>query len=263
MDSADLRESIDGLLESTERVIGLRLALHDYHQLLGPENEWRYHRDPACMQVKAVAQNRCASFDGGRARIEAGNDAEGRVHTCPFGHTEIVVPVLDGGLQSGMLFAGPCWCGPGRPPRDGLVVPPHNRWLDDRRRLLVGLAGQIGELLAAPSVRGNLDRRSRILRFVHERISEQPDIDSLAEELCLSRSRTRHVVQELFSCSLAELSRSIKLREAAAQLASCTDPIGEIARRVGIVDANYFTRCFKQLYNEAPRDYRTSHLRSP
>jgi AraC family L-rhamnose operon transcriptional activator RhaR/AraC family L-rhamnose operon regulatory protein RhaS len=53
----------------------------------------------------------------------------------------------------------------------------------------------------------------------------------------------------------------LRINQAAALLRSGSDPITEIAFRVGFTDSNYFTRQFRKLTGLSPRRYRQQHLR--
>jgi AraC-like DNA-binding protein/mannose-6-phosphate isomerase-like protein (cupin superfamily) len=76
---------------------------------------------------------------------------------------------------------------------------------------------------------------------------------------------------ELAQVSAAHLARSmrrhhrttptafvteLRLRHAAALLATTDDPVTRIADRCGFASPSYFTRCFQRVHHAAPRDYR-------
>ena len=62
--------------------------------------------------------------------------------------------------------------------------------------------------------------------------------------------------KELFGRTFPELTRSIKMREAAARLSATVLPVGEVAALVGYEDPNYFSRLFAREFGMPPREYR-------
>ncbi len=244
------------LLTAAERVLGLPLCVHPTAGGAVPP-KWRLHRTPPCLAAKRKDRLACNQFDGQRVHQELGHAPDGRIHECPFGFTEIAVPLMHSGRQLGVLFAGPVWARRSKPPHRDLPVVTDRRWLRDRLVLLRAMAGNLAELLA-----GNFDddRVTRIRRFLQQNLDQPVTIDQLANHLSLSPSRARHLVKQLFGTPFSKLVQSLKLTEA-ARLAIITDaPISEIALQVGYEDQNYFTRLFRRQFGTPPSNYRKQFL---
>lgn len=75
----------------------------------------------------------------------------------------------------------------------------------------------------------------------------QRNTDATWKEVCF-RQETRTT---LFSY----LNR-IRMNAAARLLASTEMKISDISEKVGIMDSNYFTKCFKKEYRMTPAEYR-------
>ncbi|MBN2711355.1 MAG: helix-turn-helix domain-containing protein, partial [Planctomycetes bacterium] len=180
-------------------------------------------------------------------------------HRCPAGYTELAVPVISGGIFSGILFAGQCWTHESPPPHPDLIVPPSLGWLEDRLTMLKAVANELGDLLLGRAYNAPRDRRTSILRFIDESMERHVTIEELAEHLKLSPSRAGHLIKETFNMTFPKLLNEVKLREAAHLLSSTDMPVGEVASIVGYNDQNYFSRIFSERYKMCPRDYRKAY----
>ncbi|MFH1023715.1 MAG: helix-turn-helix domain-containing protein [Planctomycetota bacterium] len=260
----DALVDIEGLLRRAGRALGLHLCFHDGRgQTARLPSRWKQHGAPGCRRVKATHLAECVAFDMGEVHRALAGRPEGRVHTCPFGVTEMAVPVMIEGLFAGVLFAGACWRGRGRPPHPGMIVVRDRDWLEDRLLLLRGVAAQLAAALRGPGTRPAGDRRDAILGYLRDRIAAPVYLPDLAGHLALSPSRARHVVREVFGMTFSALVRSVKLREAAIRLRTTDLPVGEVARQVGVPDPNYFSRMFSREFRMGPRAYRRRSRAEP
>jgi len=71
------------------------------------------------------------------------------------------------------------------------------------------------------------------------------------------------MVKDVFGIHFSALIRSVKMQEAAHLLRTTDLTVSEVAARVGIDDANYFSRIFRRSSGATPRDYRRRHRASP
>jgi AraC-like DNA-binding protein len=247
----------DNLLLAAQRVLGLDLTVHLREPLMqsGLIADWRRHKTARCLGVKRRHIRECTAFDGLAVHQALRREPRGRVHTCPFGMTEIAVPLIWRDRHCGVLFAGQRWRGAGPPPYPDLPRAESESWLRDRLPLLRGVAHELCALLHQDDS-GEPDRRQRILAFIHDRLATDVGVDDLARRLSLSPSRTRHLVSVLFGQPFSQLLREARLGEASRLLTITEWPIGRIATAVGIADQNYFSRLFSQAFGCSPRAYR-------
>ncbi|MHC4886160.1 MAG: helix-turn-helix transcriptional regulator [Planctomycetota bacterium] len=249
------REQLDVILTAAEEVLGLSLCIH-VTLPRGTGGAWGLHRSSACLAMKRRDRERCRAFDGERVHAELASEPAGRIHTCPHGLTELVVPLVWEGQFLGILFAGQIWQKRGGPPHPGLIVRPGKRWLESRLVILRAIAAQVVESLRGSASR---DRRAeRIRRLITRRLSQPITVGDVAAELHLSESRARHLVRDLFGITLTELVQQTKLAEAARFLVIGSEPVGTIAQAVGYLDQGYFTRLFRRRYSLTPSAYRKS-----
>lgn len=243
------------LLARGGRVLGLRLCCHDCLGARLPQRDLQ-HRDAACLAVRAAQQDRCAAWCGGTVHETLTERPETRSLTCPFGHTELVAPVLEDGQVGWILFAGPCWTRRGKPPRPGLVIQRSRRWLADRLAVLQGLALEFGRQATTPSTEEGESRRRLILQWIHSHLDETLRLPDLAQALHLSPSRSGRVVRELFGQSLPELIHRTRTREAARLLTTTDLTAAAVAARTGYHDQAHFSRTFRRYMGLPPHQYR-------
>lgn len=256
-----LEAKVESLITRVGRAIGLLVCFHDNSNHLTIRPDFKTHRSRFCCKIKRNHEAECINFDSLAAHQALVGLPEGRIQTCPFGATEIAVPVFADGVYAGVLFAGPCWIRHTQAPDASLVIPPTRTWLADRLLLLRSVAREMAALLAGPKAQ---DQRSeRVLHYVREHLTEPLYLAALATHLSLSPSRVRHLVKQLFGVRFSSLVQSMRLQEAARLLRSTDLTVSEIAIRVGIEDPNYLSRIFRRVTGTAPSDYRRRHRTSP
>jgi len=196
------------------------------------------------------------------------------VTCCWKGALEVIVPVVRDGSHVGTLYAGAFRDpdGRGKPTDDGFpkkvrdayaALPIlHTREVPRLARMLQALG--LGFLNLVDQIHleqeTDLDRRAIIRRFIYYHAQEPVRLPDLACALCLSPSRTSHVVQELFGVSFRELLIRERIARARALLVSSPDSVGQIARRVGVPNEFYFNRLFKKMVGVAPGRFRRARV---
>ena len=94
---------------------------------------------------------------------------------------------------------------------------------------------------------------NRLIEIIESRI-DQPDMDVnyIATELSMSRSKLYAKVKSLTDKSIVEFIRSYRLRKAATLLIKENLSIRETMERIGIESQSYFTRIFKNEFGMIP-----------
>lgn len=82
------------------------------------------------------------------------------------------------------------------------------------------------------------------------------NIDRMAEMLCMGRTKLYGKMKDLTGVSPNKYLQGERLRMAAEMLRQGELSVSEIAYKVGMADAAYFSRCFKAKYGVAPGRYR-------
>lgn len=95
-----------------------------------------------------------------------------------------------------------------------------------------------------------------VLRYMHRNYAESRDVAFFAEMCHLSPGRFAHVFKESTGTSPRRYFMQIKVDAACVLLANTDLSVEEVARAVGIEDANYFSRLIKKHTGRPPREQR-------
>lgn len=81
-------------------------------------------------------------------------------------------------------------------------------------------------------------------------------VDALASDLCMSRVALYRRLRQVCGQTPTDFLRNLRLDRAAELLRTTGSSVNEVADMVGFSYASYFTRCFKERFGVAPKDYR-------
>ena len=95
-----------------------------------------------------------------------------------------------------------------------------------------------------------------IEQYVNRHIQDEIQIEELCRECGISRNRLYQVSRYVFGKGIASYIREIRIRNAEELLLSTNEQVGEVARKVGIPDYNYFTKIFRKMTGQTPTQYR-------
>lgn len=260
-ETMSLQDPLQKLLDYASSFLGLNICYHDNLHLTQLPLRYKRHAHSACRKSRQdndLPDRVCIEFDVFEVRKALKNKPDGQVHTCPFGLSEIAVPVAFNNLLGGVLFAGPFWIGKEPAPYANLPIAVNDEWVDQRHTMLLAVRDRICTLLQANSdlVCPEVSRKTMIIDYLNNRIYETVSVADLAEHLSLSPSRTSHVVNQLFKMSVPKLFNSLKLQQAAYLLIESGISVGEVAEKFGYTDQNYFSRVFHKKYGVSPIVYR-------
>ncbi len=95
----------------------------------------------------------------------------------------------------------------------------------------------------------------KLLNYINENIAD-PDIsvESLAEELNLSRSQLYRKIKSQTNYSAIEFIRNCRLLKAKQMIEGGNTNIKEVSFAVGFSTPSYFSKCFKQYFNVLPTE---------
>jgi AraC-like DNA-binding protein len=100
------------------------------------------------------------------------------------------------------------------------------------------------------------DLLEKVGRIVRRRITERLRTGEIARELGWSTSQLNRLLQRETGRSLGEVIADIRLEQAAHLLQHSDLPIGEVARRVGIGNAQRFNKVVRASFRMSPRELR-------
>lgn len=273
--------ALENLFQALERMGGVHICVHDLRGWTLAEGQRqlpppRYvHISPFCMQVKANPKGRglCGQSDYHRANNRGLREKGWFLKRCHAGVWEGVFPLIRGGRVLGSVFCGVCtkparrpawpWAAHDRPALTALfeqLPSVAQRPLTEIGRTLEAAVPPLLDNILAFSGSRHDATRTRIFEWAAEHARHEPDIRDLARHLTLSPSRAAHVVKEHTGLSLGKLVCSLRMNEARNLLRFTDTRIGEIARRVGFPDSNYFSRVFAKDSGLSPREFRRQSL---
>lgn len=105
---------------------------------------------------------------------------------------------------------------------------------------------------------GEADREfmEKVRILIEEHIADENfNVDSMCDELNMSRSALLRRIKSLFGLSPIEVIRTIKLKKAAELIQDGRYRIGEICYMVGIATPSYFSKLFFKQYGMTPKDF--------
>ena len=108
-------------------------------------------------------------------------------------------------------------------------------------------------------VRGHVVTAVGVLRA---RLAEPWTLDSLAEEVHLSRSQLARSFDAVTGMSPMAYLRRMRVERLAVLLVSTDLSIGAAAGAVGWDNSSYVSRCFRARYGCSPGEYRRQHASS-
>lgn len=115
--------------------------------------------------------------------------------------------------------------------------------------------------LAEPATDGNeRDKQfmERLTQYIEQHLAEgNLSVDMLAREMGMSRSVYFKKVKALTGLGPVEYLRGLRMQRAAALIDSGQYSMAEITTLIGMNDAHYFSKCFKQQYGMTPSAWKT------
>lgn len=86
-------------------------------------------------------------------------------------------------------------------------------------------------------------------------IDSELNIDTIGQELGMSRVQLYRKIKSLTNYAPNELVRNIRLKKAEQLIINSGKSISEIAYDTGFTSPSYFSKCFKEYFDESPTDY--------
>lgn len=264
-----------------ERWSGLQVGLHDLQrslQLHIPTTRVN-HRNLFCDLLKSEGyEPECKYFEADQLRPQLSSFPEGCIKRCHAGIVELSVPILIQERLAVVLFAGLCRAGDeletdfidshvsnayqlwpeNAPTPRSLDNDQAQLYLEGLRQLAARLKQWLLELAALDDdVQGPAATRRQVIhRFISRRFRERVVLDDLAKLLCLSRSRTAHLVREVCGQPFIQLITNVRVRHAGALLRQTDLPVSEVAMRSGFGDVSNFHKAFRRSFDISPLKYR-------
>ncbi len=96
----------------------------------------------------------------------------------------------------------------------------------------------------------------KIMKVIEENISDPTlSVEFLGKEVGLSRVHLFRKLKALTGITPSDFIRDVRLKRAAQLILQNKMRIAEVADHVGFQDSNYFTKCFRKVYQCSPSEY--------
>ena len=100
-----------------------------------------------------------------------------------------------------------------------------------------------------------------VVKLLTENLSYQWQLEELAASVLVSSRQLERCCKASLGYSPLQYLRNLRLQRAAELLCTTHEHINQIAQQVGIPDARYFRRSFKEEYGVCPGEYRQQQAR--
>lgn len=106
---------------------------------------------------------------------------------------------------------------------------------------------------------GNSAIISQTVDYLHQHFSEDINLNKTAEAIHVNNTYLSTLFKKEMGISIVDYIRDLRLEHAAEMIVNTNISITEISLACGFKEISYFTKLFKNKYNETPRKYRNSH----
>ena len=109
---------------------------------------------------------------------------------------------------------------------------------------------------AKPRIWTSDERMKRVLKHIHEHITDEIAIEDLASVACVTKTYFIRLFKQEFGISPVQYINLKKVERAQLLLFTTDKSVKEIAYMLGISDHSYFIRLFRKVAGITPQDYR-------
>lgn len=258
-------EFIEQAMQDMEGDFGCHVTLHDHwgnlRDCLGMAffDRRRLHSAPMCQKQRELHQKVCVSHCKEHIFQLSTQHQHPYLCVCPYGVRELIFPVREGTHLLGTLYVGPF-----RPEGEN-AAESRMAELDQALRTRLerrGLAIVYALLFfythqLLPESNGEAGgRKEQILLYFRQNSHRRLQVADLGRHLCLSPSRTAHLVHELFQVGFSTMLQQERLRKAEGMLHQFSHSIAEVAASAGFCNEFYFNKLFKAKNGITPGAYR-------
>ena len=270
-------KEFDRVLTEFENSLGLNITLHDYTGMLYYLDEKRlfpnrnYHQCPYCMAGRfqepgwrLFCVKDCQMISDTQLR----KDPKPYLKTCWKGVIELVIPLIS---QKKVIAAAYVGAFKGNIPERSSIpekylklyeqlpeLPPMEEIIHIQTLVTIFIQGLLSTIHFIMDHEQKIEygRKIIISRFIQENVSGKLRLTDLARHLCLSPSRTVHLVRTTFKKTFSCLVQEERMMQARALLENDWLTLEEIAERSGFKNVHYFNTVFRKNYGIPPGLYR-------
>jgi AraC-like DNA-binding protein len=95
-----------------------------------------------------------------------------------------------------------------------------------------------------------------VAHILHDRLSENPDLNTLARIACMSPSKLKYTFKAITGYSIGQYRKRLRLEKSLQLLADPQLPLAEVARQLGYSKLDSFHLFFERATGMRPAEYR-------
>jgi len=99
----------------------------------------------------------------------------------------------------------------------------------------------------------------KAIRFIEQNYYLDINVEMLCKHVNYSRSYLSRIFKSEMNMTIPEYTNMVRIQNAKSLLTETNMPMHEISTSVGVHDSFYFSKLFKKVTGETPREYRKSH----
>ena len=282
INSENAQEYFEKTLNDIESFMGLSITIHDCRGLLRDLNGdpllpgRHLHSHPYCVQGRyklAEYNSACVLDCFWDSEIHAERELKPFVKHCWKGVVELVVPIAQENTHILSIYAG-AFRKSGNELESSIKLSSETQklyerltvWDDDKMqscsRILYFIGQGIVEYLNQQNKINNISLayENKIREYLQHNAHKNIRLADLAKYLCLSSSRTSHIVTKSLGRSFQEQLNHERMLRARVLLLSSNHTLKNISALIGINNVFYFIRLFKKFYGKPPATYRKQYL---
>lgn len=127
--------------------------------------------------------------------------------------------------------------------------------IEDMRDVMADFMEQLAdELGLSEKLTSNLIVE-KVKEFVEERYTEDLSLERIAYEVGISSCYLSKLFKKIENTNFKDYVIDVRMKHAKILLAEGTSTISEVAEKVGYLNANYFSRAFKQFTGKSPSEF--------
>lgn len=282
-------DDITLLIKSFQEITGIKICFYDIGDLFRYDpvafREYTGHRCELCTSARMLVggKERCEASDRGEAIRLAGSTREPFFHKCHLGLYELLVPLYNGDVLSGLIFIGQCRiegmnaerqigeCAGRLGGRAESFIKMYNSLPLVKGETLLSIGNIIKlyfeslmDLENAYDIRDEGARGASVGVPLYKRVSLYIQYSyktpitpkNLAERFFVNQSYLSRHFRANMGETLTDYINRTRLENSKILIKSSDLPISVVALNVGYTDANYFVKLFKKRFGMTPSEYR-------
>jgi len=272
------QEFLPQTLRFLEDFFGVVITIHDcFGQLYDAKGEHflelhMRHRHPFCHYLRkesASCNAECLKNCLFHAESHARKQDSPFLHHCWKGAWELIIPIQQNGILQFLFYAG-VFRKAGEAPPPTLPAAgqklyrelPAADWkqLEGLEYLLKSFGSSLLQYIGEKRPETEYDRHSmlrhKVRSFLSNHIHQPIRLRDLADALCLSETRTSHLVKRLFSVPFQAMVEDERINRALNLLRDTDLPLKNIAEKTGFRNEYYFSNVFRRRCGVPPGKFR-------